>query len=292
MTEKPNRPREYDRHMALPNNKLIKFYREEFETVTINIRGQITIIKRERRQAEMFAEDWGQGVKLEMVSVPGGSFIMGSPEDELRRSKDESPQHRVNVPPFFLGKYPVTQQQYKAVMGTNPSCFGGANRPVEKVTWNDATEFCRRLSQKTGRQYRLPSEAEWEYACRAGTATQFYFGETITTDLVNYDGNHTYGSAPKGIDRKKTTDVGSFPPNAFGLYDMHGNVWEWCQDVWHDNYKGAPTDGSAWSSGGDSSYRMRRGGSTNNAPWNCRSARRRRSYANYRCGNRGFRVAV
>jgi serine/threonine protein kinase len=120
--------------------------------------------------------------------------------------------------------------------------------------------ICEKLSQKTGKTYRLPSEAEWEYACRAGTTTPFYFGETITTDLVNYNGNSTYASAPKGQYRQQTTPVGSFPPNAFGLYDMHGNVWEWCQDHWHDNYNGAPTDGSAWTDDNDNRSRLLRGG--------------------------------
>ncbi len=261
-----------------------------FEIVTVNARGKI--VKREPRQAEIFVENLGRGVELEMVSISGGSFLMGSPESEKQRFNWESPQHRVNVPPFFLGKYPVTQKQYEAVMEKNPSRFKGANRPVENVSWNDATEFCRRLSQKTGRQYRLPSEAEWEYACRAGTTTPFYFGETITTDLANYNGNYTYGSAPKGVFREETTDVGSFPPNAFGLYDMHGNVWEWCQDVWHDNYNRASTDGSAWESGGDSSYRLLRGGSWNHFPVICRCALRNWFDAGYCLGYLGFRVVL
>ncbi len=260
----------------------------EFETVTVNAQGEK--IKPERCQAEVFVENLGEGVELEMVSIPGGSFMMGSPESEEGRYEDESPQHQVSVPPFFLGKYPVTQQQYETVMGNNPSRFKGANRPVEWVSWNDATEFCRQLSRKTGRQYRLPSEAQWEYTCRAGTTTPFYFGETITTDLANYNGNHTYGSGPKGIYREQTTDVGRFPPNAFGLYDMHGNVWEWCQDIWHDNYSGAPTDGSAWESGGDSSLRMLRGVSWYNLPRNCRCANRNRDYEG--SINSGFRVVL
>jgi formylglycine-generating enzyme required for sulfatase activity len=122
---------------------------------------------------------------------------------------------------------------------------------VENVLWEDAMEFCARLSKKTGRDYRLLSETEWEYACRAVTTTPFHFGETITTDLANYDGNFTYASAPKGVYLQQTTDVGSFPPNAFGLHDMHGNVWEWCADPWYDNYAGAPVDGSVWNSGGN-----------------------------------------
>jgi formylglycine-generating enzyme required for sulfatase activity len=129
----------------------------------------------------------------------------------------------VKIAPFFMGKYEVTQEQYQAVMGNNPSSFKGAKRPVENVRWNEAVEFCRKLSEKTGKNYRLPAEAEWEYACRAGTTTPFYFGDTITPDLVNYYGNEPYGFAPKGLFRKQTTEVGSFGPNSFGLYDMHGN---------------------------------------------------------------------
>ncbi len=243
-----------------------------FTTVKVNREGEI--IERVRAEAQVLAENLGNGVSLEMVSIPGGSFMMGSPEDEEGRNDYESPQHRVNVPAFFLGKHPVTQAQYEAVMGENPSGFPGAKRPVETVSWNQATEFCRRLSQKTGKIYRLPSEAEWEYACRAGTTTAFHFGPTITTDLANYWGTSTYASEPEGVYRQKTTDVGSFPPNAFGLYDMHGNVSEWCQDVWHFNYNGAPSDGSAWESGGDSSRRPLRGGSWGNYPGYCRSAYR------------------
>jgi formylglycine-generating enzyme required for sulfatase activity len=211
------------------------------------------------------------GVTLEMVAIPGGTFLMGSPESEPERSDRESPQHTVTIQPFFMGKFPVTQAQWQAVaslpkvnidLKPDPSNFKGANRPVEQVSWNDAVEFCARLSKATGREYRLPSEAEWEYACRAGTTTPFHFGETITTDLANYDGNYTYGSGSKGQYRKQTTDVGSFPANAFGLHDMHGNVWEWCQDTWHENYNGAPTDGSAWvDENANQNIRILRGGS-------------------------------
>ncbi|WP_039899611.1 formylglycine-generating enzyme family protein, partial [Microcystis sp. T1-4] len=151
-------------------------------------------------------------------------------------------------------------------------------RPVEQVNWYDAVEFCARLSKLTVREYRLPSEAEWEYACRAGTTTPFYFGETITGELANYDASETYADEPKGEYRKKTTPVGQFPPNAFGLYDMHGNVWEWCADTWHDNYDGAPTDGSAWIENGDDNCSPPRGGSWCNDPGNCRSASRDYSY--------------
>jgi len=177
-----------------------------------------------------------------MVSIPGGTFMMGSPESEKERYNYEGPQHEVTISPFYMGKYQVTQAQWQAVMGNNPSNFKGDNRPVENVSWDDAVEFCKKLSEMTGKNYRLPTEAEWEYVCRAGTTTPFYFGDTITTDLVNYDGNYPYGAAPKGVYRKQTTDVGSFPPNAFGIYDMHGNVWEWCVDGMRDYNKTAQTD--------------------------------------------------
>jgi len=150
-------------------------------------------------------------------------------------------------------------------------------------------KFCQKLSEKTGKTYRLPSEAEWEYACRARTTTPFYFGETITPDLVNYDGNYPYGSAPKGLSRKQTTDVGSFPPNSFGLYDMHGNVWEWCSDKWHGNYSGAPTDGSSWETGNN---RVQRGGAWSYNAVHCRSANRNWNSAVNRLMLFGFRVAV
>ncbi|NEQ40605.1 MAG: SUMF1/EgtB/PvdO family nonheme iron enzyme [Okeania sp. SIO3I5] len=247
-----------------------KFPIQTFTTVTVNRRGEI--ISRSEGKAEVMTENLGDGVSLEMVKIPGGRFFMGSPETEVGRRDTESPQHYVDVPEFFMGKYPVTQAQWEAVMGNNPSEFKGANRPVENVSWNDATEFCQKLSEITGKKYSLPSESQWEYACRAGTTTPFYFGETITSELVNYNGTFTYADEPKGIHRKETTDVGIFPPNSFGLYDMHGNVWEWCQDVWHSNYNGAPTDGSAWETGGDSDRRLLRGGCWYASSLYCRCA--------------------
>ncbi|GGA05779.1 formylglycine-generating enzyme family protein [Okeania sp. KiyG1] len=206
-----------------------------------------------------------------MVYIPAGSFLMGLPEDKAERHSDENPQHSLTLQPFYMSKYPITQNQYQTIMGENPSHFKGGNRPVETVNWYNAKEFCQKLSQKTDKIYTLPSESQWEYACRAGTTTPFYFGETITSDLVNYHGNFPYGNASKGKYRGETTDVGSFPPNAFGLYNMHGNVYEWCLDVWHDNYHNAPTDGSAWESGGNSTGKVLRGGSWNYYSWFCRS---------------------
>ena len=237
-----------------------------------------------------FIEDLGNGVLLEMVAIPRGRFLMGSPKTEKGSDDDERPQHRVEVPPFLMGKYPVTQAQYQAIMGENPSHFKRENNPVERVSWHKAKEFCQKLSEQTGKTYQLPSEAQWEYACRAGTTTPFYFGETISTEQANYNGKHTYGNGKKGEYRGKTTPVGSFPPNVFGLYDMHGNVWEWGEDVWHENYQEAPDDGSAWVAGGNRNYRVLRGGSWYFNPRNCRCAIR--SWVNPDYGDLidGFRV--
>ncbi|MGL5065030.1 MAG: SUMF1/EgtB/PvdO family nonheme iron enzyme [Microcoleus sp.] len=262
----------------------------EFQTVTVNSTGQI--INRSQGQARFFRENLGNGITLDLVAIPGGSFVMGSPNTEVGRSNDEGPVRTVKISPFFMGKYEITQEQYQAVMGNNPSNFKRAKRPVEQVTWNEAVEFCRKLAEKTGKAYRLPSEAEWEYACRAGTTTPFYFGETITPDLVNYDGNYPYAAARSGLDRQLTMDVGSFWPNSFGLYDMHGQVLEWCSDRWHDLYNNdAPTDGTSWETGTDNN-RVQRGGSWLDPAVNCRSANRGRNLADYRNGAIGFRVAL
>lgn len=273
------------------------------------------VIKLIERQAECFVEDLGAKVELEMVLIPGGSFLMGSPEDELGRTDEESPQHQVTIKPFCMGKYPVTQAQWKAVaalpqvdreLNPDPSNFKGVDRPVECVSWYDAVEFCDRLTNKTGRKYRLPSEAEWEYACRAGKSTSFHFGETITTDLANYRGTDnkefkwsgSYGRGSKGIYRQKTTPVGSFKvANSFGLFDMHGNVWEWCADHWHSNYEGTLIDGSAWvdeQENENNNYfqnrRVLRGGSWDSNPGGCRSAVRFNYIASLNDNDIGFRL--
>jgi len=196
---------------------------------------------------------------IPMVSIPAGSFLMGSPANELGRSVIEGPQHEVTLAAFWMAQTPITQAQWREVaswqkqgrdLDPDPSHFKGENRPVERVSWLDAIEFCNRLSQRTGKNYTLPSEAQWEYTCRAGTTTPFHFGPTINTEAANYDGNYTYGQGERGTYREQTTDVASFPANPWGLYDMHGNVWEWCRDEWHDSYEGAPADGSAtaWGS--------------------------------------------
>jgi len=269
-----------------------------FEVVRVDAQGRET--SRNRRQAQYFTEDLGNGVTLDMVVIPGGTFLMGSPDTEAKRLNSESPQHSVSIKPFYMGKFTVTQAQWRAVaalpqvsraLNPAPSYFKGDNLPVEQISWEEAVEFCQRLSQKTGRIYRLPSEAEWEYACRAGTTTPFHFGETITSDLANYDGTDTYASEAKGTYREKTTPVGSFQvANAFGLYDMHGNVWEWCADPWHPNYRDAPSDGRAWDNDGDNRYRLLRGGSWYYSPWLCRSAFRYLLVAGNGYDNLGFRV--
>lgn len=218
---------------------------------------------------------------LHMALIPRGDFLMGSPEGNLEHSKSEYPKHKVFLSSFLMGRYPITQAQYESVMGSNPSStydkdrFVSPNKPVVGMSWHDSADFCDRLAEITGRPYRLPTEAEWEYACRAGTTTPFHFGKTLTTEVANYDGNYTYANGPKGEFRNGTTSVDCFGiANAFGLSDMHGNVSEWCQDYWHENYENAPTDGTAWIEGGNPSYRVRRGGSWFFEPAFCRSAYR------------------
>ncbi|MBO3458338.1 SUMF1/EgtB/PvdO family nonheme iron enzyme [Aetokthonos hydrillicola Thurmond2011] len=252
----------------------------EFETVTVNRRGEI--IEREIKQAQCFNEDLGEGITLEMVAIPSGKFLMGSPEGEGYDS--EKPQHEVTIQAFYMGKYQITQGQWRVVaalpkinrdLELEPSYFKGKNLPVEQVSWYEAVEFCDRLSRLTGKPYCLPSEAEWEYACRAGTTTPFHFGETITSDLANYNAGYTYADVPKGEYRNKTIPVGKLGlANAFGLFDMHGNVWEWCADPWHGNYEGAPIDGNPWLIDNNSQYRLLRGGSWDLIPRFCRSAYR------------------
>ncbi|REJ48828.1 MAG: TIR domain-containing protein [Microcystis flos-aquae DF17] len=265
-----------------------------FEIVRANAKGEL--IKKESKQSQYFSEDLGYGITtLEMVAIPGGTFLMGTEGEEIERLvnkfnwegyRRERPQHEVTIKPFFMGKYPITQALWEEIASRTDlevdlyldpfkARFDSDRRPVGKVDWYDAIEFCARLSKLTGREYRLPSEAEWEYACRAGTTTPFYFGETITGELANYRASETYAEEVKGEYRKETTAVGQFPPNAFGLYDMHGNVWEWCADTWHDNYDGAPTDGSAWIEKGNDNRSPMRGGSRCNNPDSCRSAYRR-----------------
>jgi formylglycine-generating enzyme required for sulfatase activity len=270
----------------------------EFYVLALDASGNMT--ERRKGQARYLTEDLGGNVKLEMVELPGGTFTMGSPSNEADRIDNESPQHQVVVKPFQMAKFEVTQAQWRTVAGLpkvkldlkpEPSYFKGNDLPVEQVSWEEAVEFCERLARKTSKPYRLPSEAEWEYAARAGTTTPFAFGQTITPEIVNYGGNRPYASAPKGEYRQQTVAAGSLGvANAFGLFDMHGNVDELCQDVWHDNYHGAPTNGSAWLSDGDSTLRVRRGGSFYQKGNSCRSARRFWISPGERSRDIGFRV--
>jgi eukaryotic-like serine/threonine-protein kinase len=270
---------------SIPSPSLKTF---TFETVKVDDEG--IIIDRNVHSARYLTENLGRGATLDLVFIPSGTFMMGSDQ-----SSEEQPIHSVSVPSFYMGKYPITQAQYQAIVGENPSYFRSADRPVEPVSWGDALDFCTKLSQKTGKKYTLPSEAQWEYACRAGTTTPFYFGDTITPNLVNYDGNHPYGNISKSAERGETTPVGSFPPNAFGLYDLHGNVLEWCLDECHPNYVGAPTDGSAWTNKLDPDkniLRRLRGGSWSNFARNCRSASRFSYSSTNRYLSYGFRLVL
>lgn len=301
------------------------------------------VIERSQKQSQFFTEDLGDGVGLDMVFIPGGSFWMGTEDSEAERLikeydrewfRYETPQHKVNISRFFMGRYPITQAQWSIVAGweqveteINPDPseykddYEGIDRwtrPVEQVSWDDTKEFCNRLSLKTKREYRLPTEAEWEYACRSVISHQssvtseeltkaewnekhnqpFHFGETISTDLANYRGideesrgwKGSYGRGVRGEFREQTTPVGYFKvANNFGLSDMHGNVWEWCEDDWHDRYEGASKDGSVWLSKSSNS-KVIRGGSWLDDPRHCRSAYRDDFNRVFRVDNIGFRV--
>jgi formylglycine-generating enzyme required for sulfatase activity len=273
------------------------------------------VIQRQSGQAYRYVETLPDQSSLELVAIPGGSFMMGQTEAEKAdliqqfREKDyntyyarELPQHEVTLAPFLMGRYPITQAQWRAVaslpqverkLNPDPSNFKGDSRPVERVNWFDAMEFCARLSAHTHRTYTLPSEAQWEYACRAGTTSPFHFGETITPELANYNGNYTYANGPKGEYRQQTTPVDQFGvANAWGLAEMHGNVREWCLDHYHNSYVGAPRDGSAWVDveAEEKKFRILRGGSWDADPWFCRCAYRVVYFPDSRFGNDGFRV--
>lgn len=240
-------------------------------------------------------EELANGVGLEMIRIPGGRFVMGSARRTENQYNDEGPQREVRIREFLIGRYPVTQAQWKAVMGANPSYFKGERLPVENVSWDDAREFCRRLNERFGLTgaalYRLPSEAEWEYAARAGTTTEYAFGETISSDLANFDGSQS-GDRRKGRYRGKTVEVGSLgAPNGWGLYDMHGNVSEWCEDDFHSSYDAAPSDGRPWVDLVRASFRVNRGGGWYDPAVNCRSASRGYDAPGYRGFIIGFRLA-
>ena len=300
-TARKSRHRTSSRKTTGVNSKLqLKIV--EFDVVTLGQNNRIVIgrnsglqLDRRRGKAKYITLDLGKGISMDLIGIPGGEFVMGSPPEELERGSEESPQHSVKIRPFLLGKYPVTQAQWRSIMGGNPSRFADSNdsdqKPVEKVSWFDCMQFCQQLSEIVDRELRLPTEAEWEYACRGKTKTPFYFGETINPELANYNGEYSYGKGTVGEYRYQTTKVGSFPANIFGLYDMHGNVAEWCNDTWHDNYQGSPIDGSAWNSNKRRDARVLRGGSWLHLPGSCRSAHRLRSSPESKSDAFGFRIA-
>jgi formylglycine-generating enzyme required for sulfatase activity len=260
-----------------------------FESITVDDTGRE--VERRPGCGQQFIEDLGGGVTIEMVAIPAGSFQMGS----LRENPggEESPQHLVSVPAFFLSKSLVTQEQWLAVNRRLPPCrFYGAKLPIENTTWIEAADFAGRLSKKTRQAYRLPGEAEWEFACRAGTGTPFSTGVTITAALANYCGPHTYRHEAPGLYRHVSTPAGTFPPNPFGLFDMHANLWEMCADLWHPDYTGAPFEASPWIYGGEPGFHPARGGSWHEPPANCRSASRLRIKENERDDLIGFRLAM
>jgi formylglycine-generating enzyme required for sulfatase activity len=229
-----------------------------------------------------------EGVEVRFSFIPPGSYLMGSPEGEEEREDDET-LHRVSLTQgFWLGISPVTQAQWTAVMLDNPSHFKGDDLPVEQVLWDDCRGFCGRLGEKTGSHFRLPTEAQWEWACRAGTTTPFSFGDRISTDRANYDGNFTYGQGSLGVYREQTTPVGTYPPNAWGLVDLHGNVWEWCQDGYGPCQEMDVTDPISQ----EGPFRVMRGGAWFGYPWACRSACRGRVEPDKRSDFIGCRVLL
>ncbi len=292
--------------LPVPDQMILRDF--NFTVKTVNEEGQV--IEERRSQAKSFSQDLGNGVILEMVAIPGGKFLMGTEDEEIERLVEkfnwegfrrENPQREVTVQPFFMSKFLVTQAQWRAIssvrkvkdeLRTNPSNFKGDDRPVEQVSWEEAEEFCKRLSSliKGGHEYQLPSKVQWEYACRAGTITPFHFGETIKEGLANYYAREIYANEPKGEPRRETTAVGIFSPNSFGLYDIHGNVWEWCQDDWHENYPDLSTDDSAWISENNSNIKVIRSDSWDFHPEGCRSAYRNYDSRGLRSDVIGFRV--
>jgi formylglycine-generating enzyme required for sulfatase activity len=308
--------RDLSQALAMPVNKTnfriaIERWADQQGMLDISAKAPHTLtLHRYQRTNKRYTEDLGEGLPLPLMLIPAGEFWMGQMEAETAELKQqvsegdyqrfharELPRHRVTVPSFFMGKYPVTQAQYAAVMGNNPAekhdaeRFVAPEKPVVEVSWHDAQTFCQRLAERSGKDYRLPSEVEWEYACRAETETPFHFGPTISPELANYDGTRAYGVGPTGEYRRQTTPVGSFPANRWGLCDMHGNVWEWCEDDFHESYEGAPADGRAWVEPDRSTTRrVLRGGSWLSNPRSCRSAYRSNVNADDRSTLIGFRV--
>ena len=298
-----NIPERYEAGIALPAGAYqVEVSVAGYQTVTETVvhgaaptERRIALARASRQPGERFRDC---PTCPELVVVPAGWYRMGSPSHEENRSDDEGPVHRVTIAqPFAVGVYEVTVGEWDACVsgggcnGYRPddAGWGRGRRPVINVSWDDAQAYVRWLSRQTGQSYRLLSEAEWEYVARAGTTTPFHFGRTISPAQANYDGNYTYGGGRQGQYRERTVPVGSFRPNAFGLYDVHGNVWEWVQDCWNGSYAGAPSDGRVWETG-DCRRRVLRGGSSDNNARNLRSAYRYRNTADNRNNDNGFRI--
>jgi formylglycine-generating enzyme required for sulfatase activity len=310
--------------LGLPPLKVIEFTSVKLDSSTGRIIDEPkptaeTFTEANFTQGDSFTENLGKGIKLDMVYIPAGEFWMGSSDEkfseflvqaqqDLKWNKkqtedflkvyDERPRHLVRITAGYMSKYQITQSQYKLLMnGDNPSTFSELkNLPVDSVSWDDAIAFCNKLGKKTEKKYTLPSEAQWEYACRARSETPFNFGEIISPSMANYNCNYKYGadSTGKYLYPRRTKPVGTCgQPNQFGLFDMHGNLSEWCLDSWHKTYNEAPLDGSAWMDSGEENHiqeHILRGGSWNKAPRDCRSASRDRSRANVHHNCYGFRV--
>jgi formylglycine-generating enzyme required for sulfatase activity len=292
----------------------------EYNSITSDPRGRV--VSSEKRVGRYLSEEIGPGTVLEMVEIPAGNFLMGASELALQQLRKEAaaelgkklegqvverlpwegPQRVVKVNGFHMSKFEITQAQWRAVAAlpkvklelmAEPSEFRGDNLPVERVTWDEAVEFCARLTRATGRKYRLPTEAEWEYACRAGSESSFHFGETLTTEWASFNGRRTFGKSPKGEARLQPSPVGSYGlANAFGLYDMHGNVWEWCQDNWHETHLGAPDEAHLWNASGIAYLKALRGGAWDSLAIESRSSSRNRMTAGIRLNSIGFRVVA
>lgn len=274
-----------------PVHSILHLQRFQFHVIWVNHYGRE--INRELKETGYFIESF-PGFHMEMVGIPEGTLAF--PIDGGNHGQSSQ---GIMLAPFYMGKYPIHQGQWRTVaalprinqeLPPNPSYFRGEKRPVESISWFEAVEFCQRLSQKTGRGYRLPTDTEWEYACRAGTMTPFHFGVTLTPDLANYDGHYAYGEGPVGRYLQRTTDVGSYPANGFGLYDLHGNVWEWCADQWYEYYLRQPMDGRPSLSETGTQGRMLRGGSWLSSPAHCRSSYRYYHNPDHRYKSYGFRV--
>ncbi|MEM6614873.1 MAG: formylglycine-generating enzyme family protein, partial [Cyanobacteria bacterium P01_C01_bin.72] len=287
------------RHRGKLDLKILEFQYSKIDNDPCVIMGKTVSLTTNRYggKAKYITLQLGHEITIDLIGIPGGKFLMGSLESESEREIEESPQHAVSVRPFLMGKYPITQAQWLAVMDDNPSRFIDSDsrrskKPVERVSWHDCDLFCQKLSELVGRDIRLPSEAEWEYACRGKTKTPFHCGSTISTELANYNGEEIYRSGIEGENRQQTTDVDTFTANPFGLYDLHGNVAEWCADTWHNNYQNAPADGSPWVSNNPKDQRVLRGGSWLHLPGSCRSAQRLKSAPQSKSDAFGFRIAA